>query len=73
MRITSKGQVTIPKKMRDRFALRPETEVEFIAENNGLRLVRVPDAKRGEQLTKRMRGTATSAMSTDEIMQLTRG
>jgi len=73
MRITSKGQVTIPKKMRDRFALRPETEVEFIAENNDLRLVRVPDAKRGAQLTKSMRGTATSAMSTDEIMQLTRG
>jgi len=73
MRITSKGQVTIPKKMRDRFALRPETEVEFIAENNGLRLVRVPDAKRGEQLIKSMRGAATNTMNTDEIMQLTRG
>ncbi|MDQ6972098.1 MAG: AbrB/MazE/SpoVT family DNA-binding domain-containing protein [Mariprofundaceae bacterium] len=73
MRITSKGQVTIPKKMRERFALRPETEVEFIAENDGLRLVRVPDSSRGKQLARQMRGTATVAMSTDEIMQLTRG
>jgi len=54
MRITSKGQVTIPKKMRER-------------------LVRVPNARQGEQLMKNMRGAATSAMTTDEIMQLTRG
>jgi AbrB family looped-hinge helix DNA binding protein len=73
MRITSKGQVTIPKAMRDRFGLRPETEVEFIAENNALRLVRAPKSRRGENLTKKMRGMATSHMSTDEIMQLTRG
>jgi len=73
MRITSKGQVTIPKEMRDRFGLRPETEVEFIAENNALRLVHAPGSRRGKSLAKKMRGMATSHMSTDEIMQLTRG
>jgi len=73
MRITSKGQVTIPKEIRDRFGFRPETEVEFIAENNALRLVRAPGSRRGKTLTRKMRGVATSNMSTDEIMQLTRG
>jgi len=72
MRITSKGQVTIPKEMRDRFGLQPEIEVEFIAEGNALRLVRSPGSRRGSSLVKKMRGMATSRMSTDEIMALTR-
>ncbi len=58
--------------MRERFGLRPETEVEFIAENNALRLVPAPNSHRGRKLTKKMRGMATSRMNTDEIMQLTR-
>ncbi len=47
MRITSKGQVTIPKPLRDRFGLGPHVDVEFIAEANALRLVRSDKAKRG--------------------------
>jgi len=73
MRITSKGQVTIPKNMRDRFGLQPETEVEFVAEGNALRLVHASCSQRGSKLVKKMRGMATSGMSTDEIMALTRG
>jgi len=73
MRITSKGQVTIPKNMRDRFGLQPETEVEFVAEGNALRLVHASGSQRGSKLVKKMRGMATSGMSTDEIMALTRG
>jgi AbrB family looped-hinge helix DNA binding protein len=73
MRITSKGQVTIPKDMRDRFGLQPETEVEFVAEDGALRLVHSSTSQRGRKLVKKMRGMATGSMSTDEIMALTRG
>lgn len=73
MRITSKGQVTIPKDLRDRFGLQPETEVEFIAEGSALRLVHSPKARRGKKLVAMMRGKATAGMGTDEIMALTRG
>lgn len=72
MRITSKGQITIPKEMRDRFGLQPETEVEFIPEADGLRLVHASTSRRGNNLVKKMRGMATAGMSTAEIMALTR-
>jgi len=73
VRITSKGQITIPKAMRDRFGLQPETDVEFIAEAEGLRLVHASTSRHGNKLVKKMRGMATAGMSTDEIMALTRG
>jgi len=73
MRITSKGQVTIPKEMRDRFGLQPETDVEFIAEGGALRIVRACVSEHGKRLVTNMRGAATGGMTTDEIMALTRG
>ncbi|MDX8411004.1 MAG: AbrB/MazE/SpoVT family DNA-binding domain-containing protein [Mariprofundaceae bacterium] len=73
MRITSKGQVTIPKELRERFGFQPETEIEFIAEGNALRVVRAPKSRRGDKLARKLRGKATESMSTDEIMALTRG
>jgi AbrB family looped-hinge helix DNA binding protein len=75
MRITSKGQVTIPQEIRDRLGFLPETEVEFRVEGNAVRLVKV-DARRGrgrgEAVVKRLRGSATVKMTTDEILALTR-
>lgn len=75
MRITSKGQVTIPQEVRERLGLLPETEVEFRVEGNTARLVKVPAAKgrgRGSALVRRLRGTAKVGMTTDEILALTR-
>lgn len=46
MRITSKGQVTIPVEIRERFGFLPETEVEFRVDGNAVRLVKVPSRKR---------------------------
>jgi len=75
MRITSKGQVTIPQAIRDRFGFLPETEVAFRVEGGTVRLVKVSPKRghgRGESAVKRLRGTASVKMSTDEILALTR-
>ena len=76
MRITSKGQVTIPANIRRKAGFLPHTEVEFIYEGNAVRIVRARKKKgksRGEQIVAALRGTGTVRMTTDEIMRLTRG
>lgn len=71
MRVTSKGQVTIPRKVRERLGIAPETEVDFVEENGKFYLVKasapVPTGR-----FKQLRGIADTKMSTDEIMHLTR-
>src|ERR1700682_954204 len=59
MRITSKGQVTIPQELRERFGLLPNTEVEFVATPDGKELRLMKSSKpsgRGRALAERMRG-----------------
>lgn len=78
MRITSKGQVTIPARVREQAGLLPNTEVEFVSAARGeVRLVkstkRTTRKSRGELLVERMRGKGDVKMTTDEIMALTRG
>jgi AbrB family looped-hinge helix DNA binding protein len=76
MRITSKGQVTIPVEIRERFGLLPETEVEFQVNGNAVRLMKVQAKNRrsrGQSVVRRLRGSADIKMSTDEILALTRG
>jgi len=75
MRITSKGQVTIPQQLRQQFGLLPHTEVEFLVVDGGLRIVPVQNPAsddRGARIVRALRGRATVSMSTDEIMDLTR-
>jgi len=75
MRITSKGQVTIPAKIREQAGLLPNTDVEFTFDGEHVRVLpakaRRPNS-RGARLVARMRGSGTLAMSTDDIMALTR-
>ena len=74
MRITEKGQVTIPVEVRRRLGLNPGDEVEFVLEGKGARVVRASTVpSRGQRLVERLRGKAKTTMSTDEIMALTRG
>ncbi|MBE0617347.1 MAG: AbrB/MazE/SpoVT family DNA-binding domain-containing protein [Proteobacteria bacterium] len=74
MKITSKGQVTIPQELREQLGFLPGSEVRFIPEGNTLRVVKEPPpGGRGRDLVKRLRGKATVAMTTDEILALTRG
>lgn len=74
MKITSKGQVTIPQEIRERMGLLPDTEVEFVVRGNTVQIVKSKQASsRGASIVRAMRGRATTRMSTDEIMKLTRG
>ena len=75
MRITSKGQVTIPAEIRDRAGLLPHTEVDFVFDGRTVRIVRRKRSKssRGARLVAHLRGRGDVAMSTDQIMALTRG
>ncbi|WP_160122288.1 AbrB/MazE/SpoVT family DNA-binding domain-containing protein [Rhodovarius lipocyclicus] len=75
MRITSKGQVTIPAAIREQAGLLPDTEVEFEFDGKAVRLrpVRARKAEgRGARLVAHLRGRGDVAMSTDAIMALTR-
>jgi AbrB family looped-hinge helix DNA binding protein len=74
MRITSKGQVTIPADIREQAGLLPHTEVDFEFDGKVVRLVpAVSKDGRGSRLVAHLRGRGDVAMSTDEIMALTRG
>jgi AbrB family looped-hinge helix DNA binding protein len=75
LRITSKGQVTIPVEIREKLGLLPDTEVDFVVEGDGARIVRRFDRSRegrGARIVRRLRGTGTVRMTTDEILALTR-
>jgi AbrB family looped-hinge helix DNA binding protein len=77
MQITSKGQVTIPKEIRDRLGLLPYTEVVFELAGDHVKIRKVipPPGKgaRGRMVIEALRGSMTTGLSTEEIMQLTRG
>lgn len=71
MRVTTKGQVTIPRNVREILGIAPESEVEFQEDNGRFYLVKAPQDKPTPKFTN-LRGIATVKMSTDEIMDLTR-
>ncbi len=75
MRVTSKGQVTIPVEVRDKLGILPHAEVDFEVHGNTVRLMKVPTKRaggRGASVVRRLRGSADVRMSTDEILALTR-
>lgn len=83
-RMTSKGQVTIPKRIRDRLGLVPGASVEFRDEGEGrIVLCAKHDAdgttrveqerRRFEAALAALHGSAGPGLSTDELMRLTRG
>jgi AbrB family looped-hinge helix DNA binding protein len=73
MRLNSKGQVTIPAPLRTKHGLHEGDEVDVVEVNGALQIVRREGTlTRGERATRRLRGTATTTMSTDQIMALLR-
>jgi AbrB family looped-hinge helix DNA binding protein len=76
VRLTSKGQVTIPIEVREEFGLRPGDEIEFVLDEHGLHVVKSDkQPSRGRRIVEQLRGkgNANLEMSTDEIMALMRG
>ena len=75
--VTTKGQVTIPKQVRDLLGIKPGNSVAFEVAEDG----RVLLSKLGSRAAKarppsrfaKLRGSASAGMSTDQIMALTRG
>ena len=72
--VTSKGQVTIPKPVRDHLGIVPGSQVEFRRVDDGSIVIEKAEAPapRPSRLA-RLRGHAGRGMSTDEIMALLRG
>ncbi|MCH9698392.1 MAG: AbrB/MazE/SpoVT family DNA-binding domain-containing protein [Gammaproteobacteria bacterium] len=71
MRVTTKGQVTIPRKIREALGISPETEIDFVEDSGRFYIVKTDDPDITGKF-KKLRGIATAEMSTDEIMSLTR-
>jgi len=72
--VTRKGQVTIPKPVRDRLGIRPGSKLDFEIADDGRAYLRTFGKGRVQPSRfERMRGTATSGLTTEEIMALTRG
>jgi AbrB family looped-hinge helix DNA binding protein len=77
MKVTIKGQVTIPVSFREQFGLEPGTEVEFVAENGVLQVRPRKRTGRGatrfDQWLAKAAGSAKPGLSTDELLAETRG
>jgi AbrB family looped-hinge helix DNA binding protein len=71
--VTTKGQVTIPKSVRDLLGLKPGTKVEFKAGVHGEIILTRADEKRPPSRFAKFIGHAGPGLSTDEIMALMRG
>jgi AbrB family looped-hinge helix DNA binding protein len=75
MRITSKGQVTIPIEVREKLGLLPNTEVVFEVRGHTARIIKVAGKRavgRGANVLAGLRGKADVRMTTDQILALTR-
>lgn len=74
MKVTTKGQVTIPREVREQAGIFPGSEVEFVRAGDGRVYLRKAAGKgRGKALVERLRGKGSVKMTTDQIMALTRG
>ena len=78
MRLTVKGQVTIPIEMREKLGLLPNSEVEFALVGDSIRIRKVRHDRgksRGQRLLEAMRKAPRPrpGMTTDQLMALTRG
>jgi AbrB family looped-hinge helix DNA binding protein len=72
--MTVKGQITVPKELRDEFGWKPGDTVEFVREADGVKLVAANREGRGAQIIERLRQAPwNQALSTDALMALTRG
>lgn len=75
MRITSKGQVTIPQEIREQCGLLPHTQVRFVVEDGRVLIEKEPaeGSPGSEGLQRLRRARLRTPLSTDELLSLSRG
>ena len=73
MKVTTKGQVTIPLELRMKAGITPGSEIIFSEEKGRIYLRKAPGPGRGTALAERLAGQGAGKMTTDEILALTRG
>ena len=75
MKLTTKGQVTIPQKIREHLSLAAHDDVDFVIKDGEVVLIKNPDNCNRFQLhvNNKMRDKGRIKMTTDDIMRLTRG
>lgn len=71
--VTSKGQVTIPKRIRDYLGIQPGSEVSFRRAEDGHIVIERADGTRPPSRFAKLRGSAGPGMTTDQLMALLRG
>ncbi|WP_336810723.1 AbrB/MazE/SpoVT family DNA-binding domain-containing protein [Bosea sp. MMO-172] len=71
--VTSKGQVTIPKAVRDRLGIKPGHAVDFRVEPDGKVVLLKVGGKGSTDPFQKWVGIAGPGPSTDEIMEMSRG
>jgi AbrB family looped-hinge helix DNA binding protein len=72
MKITSKGQVTIPQEIREKHGLLPNTEVDFVVERGRVFLRRKGRATKADQLMEHLRNAPKMRMSSKELLAILR-
>ena len=73
MRISTKGQVTIPMNIREKFGFLPNTEVEFVVQDGQVILKKAVPRTIMESPFDYVRGTSDAGLTTEQLMRLTRG
>ncbi|MGH3975079.1 MAG: AbrB/MazE/SpoVT family DNA-binding domain-containing protein [Pseudonocardiaceae bacterium] len=74
MRITGKGQITIPQQVRRELGLEPGDEVDVVVQDGVARIVPAGKPRtRGQRVVEALLGKGDVELSTDEIMAMTRG
>ncbi|MFT4212661.1 MAG: AbrB/MazE/SpoVT family DNA-binding domain-containing protein [Microbacterium sp.] len=74
MKLNSKGQVTIPAELRHKLGFVEGDEVDVVQDGATLRIVHsTPELSPTDRWIRDARGAARQGMTTDELLDLTRG
>ncbi len=74
MKLTVKGQVTVPRHIRRHLGISPRDEVDFVIADGRVILQKSADAEDEDaRAFLAMRGSAVTKLRTDEVMEITRG
>lgn len=72
MKIDTDGKITIPPEIQEQLGLLPGTEIQLEVKGNILQICKPNNLDRGRQWVNAMRSKATSGLTTDNIIQLSR-